>query len=229
MTVGVLLSVALLGLGAVCAAPAPGNNSTGCIAKYSGQLKTNQFENSSGNLVFEPYYFNDAGEVAYDPTGTQHPPINAEFQTCSPNYAQEANDGDELYGRFYIPDVKKCLAVTNPSGSPPYFLSAKPCPSDTAGKDSIPFNFIADGSGGDVDIRWLGGTIPSKSVYQGGASACGGQFFVNSTNLQHGYDFDGLGQPNTEKADGYRVHLYCNHPEGKQGGTGFNSFTVPVN
>ncbi|KAG9119222.1 hypothetical protein FRC07_005839 [Ceratobasidium sp. 392] len=221
-----LISVALLALGVVHGAPTPSINSSGtCTTKYSGQLKTNQFADSNGNLVFKPYYFNDAGEVAFDPSGAQHPPITAQFQTCSPNYAQEPNnnDDDELYGRFYIPDLQKCLAVTDASGSSPYFLGTQECPSDVTGQDSVPFNFVADGSGGDVDIRWLGSTIPSKNQYQGGASACQGQFFVNATNLQHGYNFDGLGQPNTDQADGYRVHLYCNQ------GTGFNSFTVPVN
>ena len=98
-------------------------------------------------------------------------------------------------------------------------------------QDSIPFNFVSDESGGDFDIRWSGGTIPSKSVFQGPnppAQFCSGQYFVNSTNLQNGHDFNGLGEPVTSDAGDElnRVHLYCNNKQDGQGSTSFNSFTV---
>ncbi|KAG8752577.1 hypothetical protein FRC12_011883 [Ceratobasidium sp. 428] len=231
MTVATLFSIALLGLGVVRGAPTPSTNSSAvCTTKYSGEFDTNQYEDPSGNLVFKRYYFNNMGEVAFNPSDASQPTIIAAFQVCTNNYAQVSNgvNGDQEYGRFYIDSLKKCLAVTNPSGSPPYFLSTQPCPNDAdmTGEASIPFNFVADGSGGDVDMRWIGGTIPSKNQFQGGASACQGQFFVNSTNLQG--QGDALGQPNTEQSDDYRVHLYCNRPQGGQA-TGYNSFTVPVN
>ncbi|KAG9102906.1 hypothetical protein FRC06_000825 [Ceratobasidium sp. 370] len=226
----ILLSV-LLGFGHVNAA-----SKAACTKRYSGEFTTNQFENSKGDLVFEPYYFNSHNEVAYDSKKPEkHDRIIAEFQTCTPNYAQEPNKNDDevVYGRFYIPKLNRCLAVTNPSSHPPYYLSTKPCPSaqDMATKDSIPFNFVSDESGGEVDMRWLGGTIPSKKIYQGPnppAKYCYGQYFVNATNLQSGYNFPYLGQPNTNGGDDYRIHLYCgNRANGK--GTGFNSFLVPVN
>ncbi|KAG8681928.1 hypothetical protein FRC09_017141 [Ceratobasidium sp. 395] len=226
-----LLSAALLGLGSAQAA-----SGSQCTTKFSGILSTNQFEDSSGKNVFRPYALNYRGEVSYYRT-TKHDLINAEFQTCTPNYAGEPNgaDDDQLYGRIYIPSSKTCLAVTNPSGNPPYYLASKSCISSASGEmkttKSIPFNFVADGSGGDVDIRWLGGTIPSKKIYQGPsppAQYCFGQYFVNSTNLQHGFNFDGLGEPNTSgsTAEAYRIHLYCGNKKGGKGSTGFNSFTL---
>jgi hypothetical protein len=98
-------------------------------------------------------------------------------------------------------------------------------------KASIPFNFVSDISGGEFDIRWSGGTIPSKSIYQGPnppAKYCFGQYFVNSTNLQLGHDFNGLGEPVTsaDSAELYRVHLYCHEKKDGKGSTSFNSFTV---
>ena len=97
-------------------------------------------------------------------------------------------------------------------------------------KDSIPFNFVSDESGGEFDIRWSGGTIPSKSIYQGpnaSAKYCYGQYFVNSTNIEHGHDFNGLGEPVTSDTSNElnRVHLYCHNKKGGKG-SGFNSFTV---
>ncbi|KAG8766773.1 hypothetical protein FRC12_006666 [Ceratobasidium sp. 428] len=234
MTVATLFSIVLLGLGVVRGAPTPSTNSSGvCTTKYTGKLATNPFGDSSGgNVMSKLYYFNKEGEVAFDPSGTSYPPIIATFQVCTSNYAGVPGgvDGDQEYGRFYIDSLKKCLAVTNPSGSPPYFLGTQPCPSDAdmASEASIPSNFVADGSGGEVDMRWIGDTIPSKNQFQNGASACQGELFVDSTNLQHGYNYDGLGQPNTNQSDDYRVHLYCNRQQGGQA-TGYNSFTVPVN
>ncbi|KAG8784476.1 hypothetical protein FRC12_018646 [Ceratobasidium sp. 428] len=224
-----LLSIVLLSLSYANAA-----QKAACTKRYSGVFTTNQFENSKGDLVFEPYYFNSRGEIAYDPK-KKHDRIIAEFQTCTPNYAQEPNKDDDqiIYGRFYVPKLKKCLAVTNPSANPPYYLSTKPCPSakDMATKKSMPFNFASDESGGEVDMRWLGGTIPSKKVYQGPSSYakyCHGQYFVNATNLQDGYNHPYLGQPNSNSKDDYRIHLYCPfRANGK--GTGYNSFLVPVN
>ncbi|KAG8716859.1 hypothetical protein FRC08_008651 [Ceratobasidium sp. 394] len=227
----VLLSVMLLSLGHVHATP-----KAACTKRYSGEFTTNQFQDTKGDLVFKPYYFNSHNQVAYDAKNPEkHDKIIAEFQTCTPNYAQELNknDDDVVYGRFYIPKLKKCLAVTDPSSNPPYYLGVSPCPSaqDMTTKASIPFNFVSDETGGEVDMRWLGGTIPSKKIYQGPnppAKYCYGQYYVNSTNLQYGYNFPYLGQPNTRSADDYRIRLYCGfRPEGK--GTGFNSFLVPIN
>ncbi|QRV82167.1 hypothetical protein RhiJN_10182 [Ceratobasidium sp. AG-Ba] len=235
MTVAALLSVVLLNLGSTHAAPTPNtssNSSATCKTVYGGNnggtLTTNQFADANGNLVFKPYYFNKNGEVAFDSTTSDsHSEIKAVFQTCTPNYAQESNgeDDDELYGRFFIPSLNKCLAVTNPSGPAPYFLGTADCPSadDMTQRASIPFNFVADGSGGEVDMRWLGGSIPSGDIYQAGSSGCYGQLFVNATNLQHGYGFDGLGQPNTNPSEDNRVHLYCGDQK-----TGFNSFVIPL-
>ncbi|KAG8739080.1 hypothetical protein FRC10_006157 [Ceratobasidium sp. 414] len=227
----VLFSAMLLSLGYVDA-----TSKAACTKRYSGEFITNQFEDSKGNLVFKPYYFNSHGEVAYDAGNPEkHDKIIAEFQTCTPNYAQEPNKKDDevVYGRFYVPKLNKCLAVTNPSGNPPYYLSTKPCPSaqDMATKNSIPFNFVSDETGGEVDMRWLGGTIPSKKIYQGPnppAKYCYGQYYVNATNLQSGYNFPYLGQPNAGSVDDYRIHLYCGF-RGNGKGTGFNSFLVPVN
>ncbi|KAG9077837.1 hypothetical protein FRC06_008680 [Ceratobasidium sp. 370] len=191
-------------------------------------------------IVFRPYAFNYRGELSYY-HATKHDLINAELQTCTPNYAGEPNgaNDNQRFGRVYFPSSKTCLAVTNPTGNPPYYVASKPCLNSTNGEmktdRSIPFNFIADASGGNVDFRWLGGTIPSKGVCQGPnppAQYCFGQYFVNSTNLQHGFNFDGPGEPNTSgsTAEAYRTHLYCNEKKGGNGSTGFNSFVLlPTN
>ncbi|KAG8739072.1 hypothetical protein FRC10_006149 [Ceratobasidium sp. 414] len=195
---------------------------------------------NASRIVFRPYAFNYRGELSYYCT-TKHGLVNAEFQTCTPNYAGEPNgaNDDQPYGRVYIPSGKTCLAVANPTGNPPYYVTSKPYLNSANGEmktdKSIPFNFVADASGGDVDFRWLGGTIPSKKIYQGPdppAQYCFGQYFVNSTNLQHGFNFNGLGEPNTSgsTAEAYRIHLYCNEKQGGEGSTGFNNFAlVPAN
>ncbi|KAG9077910.1 hypothetical protein FRC06_008634, partial [Ceratobasidium sp. 370] len=206
-----------------------------------------------------PYAFNYRGELSYY-HATEHDLINAEFhvnypstpskaildtkktslhpQACTPNYAGEPNgaNDDQRFGRVYFPSSKTCLAVTNPTGNPPYYVASKPCLDSADGEmktgRSIPFNFIVDASGGNVDFRWLGGTIPFKGVYQGPdppAQYCFGQYFVNSANLQHGFNFDGLGEPNTfgSTAEAYRN---CNEKKGGNGSTGFNSFVhLPAN
>ncbi|KAG8781581.1 hypothetical protein FRC12_021736 [Ceratobasidium sp. 428] len=222
-------------LGYSWAAPAPAAPKAQCTTIRSGPLYTNQFTDATKNSVLKPYFFNSRNEVAYDPSGKSHPLINAQFQNCTPNYAQEKNldEGQVLYGRFYIPSKNACLAVTNPSGSPPYYVGYQPCPSpaDMSTKKSIPFNFVWDGTGGEIDMRWSGATILSKKFYQGPdppASYCGGQYFVNATNLESGYNYPYLGQPNTEKQEDYRIHLYCMYRSVDQTkGTGYNSFTLP--
>ncbi|KAG8714083.1 hypothetical protein FRC09_018014 [Ceratobasidium sp. 395] len=238
MAVVALLSTMLLSLSPVYGTPSPyTQNKATCIRRYGGRFTTSGFVPKGGqDLIFPPYYFNSKGEVAYDkknPSG--HPPIYADFQTCSPNYAQEPNPGPNtdgvVYGRFYVPSLKKCLAVTNASGKPPYFLGTAPCPSakDMSTKKSIPFNFVSDETGGEVDIRWLGGTIPKKKVYQGPnppAKWCYGQYYVNATNPEYGYNYPYLGEPNTQALDNSRIHLYCYHT-GVNTGTGFTSFLVP--
>lgn len=92
-------------------------------------------------------------------------------------------------------------------------------------KASIPFNFVSDESGGEFDMRWSGGTIPSKSIYQGPnppAQYCVGQYFVNATN-----NIISTGEPATSgsSAEKRRVHLFCPNQDG-QGSTSYNSFTV---
>ncbi|KAG9084130.1 hypothetical protein FRC07_013707 [Ceratobasidium sp. 392] len=232
-----LLYVGLLGVSSAQGVPAPeAKPKPACVKRYYGTFITSEFENSKNETVFMPYYFNKGGYIAYDaknPTG--HPKIKAEFQTCTPNYSGGSNkkDGYLFYGRFYIPKLNKCIAVTNPSSKPPYFLSTAPCPSaaDMATKKSIPFNFISNEDAGIVDMRWIGGTIKSKKIYQGPdppARFCGGEYFANATNLQYGYNTLGLGQPNTDKLDDYRVHLYC-PDRGNGKGTGYQLFLVPVN
>ncbi|QRV82147.1 hypothetical protein RhiJN_10162 [Ceratobasidium sp. AG-Ba] len=238
MAIMASLPLVLLALGLVRGAPSPDTQGkASCIRRYGGLFTTSGFvPKGEQDLVFPPYYFNSKGEIAYDkknPSG--HPPIYADFQTCTPNYAQESNPDPDtdgvVYGRFYVPSLNKCLAVTNPSGNPPYFLGTAPCPSakDMSSKKSIPFNFVSDETGGEVDIRWLGGTILKKGIYQGPnppAKYCHGQYYVNATNPEYGYDYPYLGEPNTVASDNYRVHLYCPYgPDGK--GTGHNSFLVP--
>ncbi|KAG9118450.1 hypothetical protein FRC07_007033 [Ceratobasidium sp. 392] len=226
------LSIILLGFGSIHAAAAPAAQ---CTTIRSGPLYTNQFADKSGNVVYgKPYYFNPENEIAYDPSGKSHPKIQAQFQNCTPNYAQEKNldEGQLIYGRFYIPSKNACLAVTNPSGNPPYYVGYKTCPSpaDMATTKSIPFNFVWDGTGGEIDMRWSGATVPSKKSYQGPnppAEYCVGQYFVNATNLQYGYNHPYLGQPNTASGDDYRIHLYCMYKDDKGNGTGYNSFTLP--
>ncbi|KAG8737357.1 hypothetical protein FRC10_008295 [Ceratobasidium sp. 414] len=220
-----LLSVVLLSLSSTNA------TTPQCTTIRSGPLSTNDFADASGNIVIKPYYFNSRGQVAYNPR-SKFPIINAQFQNCTPNYAREGNldEGQELYGRFYIPSKKACLAVTNPSGNPPYYVGYKSCPTpaDMATKKSIPFNFVWDGTGGEIDIRWSGATIPSKRIWQGPnppAKYCRGQYFVNATDLKSGHNVFGLGQPDTSSKDEFRVHLYC--PETGHGGTAYNSFTLP--
>ncbi|KAG8678350.1 hypothetical protein FRC09_019913, partial [Ceratobasidium sp. 395] len=61
---------------------------------------------------------------------------------------------------------------------------------------SIPFNFMA-ATEDDVDMRWVGNTIPSKNEFQSGCSRYAGQLFVNATRLGYGWNSDGNGQPNT--------------------------------
>ncbi|QRV82146.1 hypothetical protein RhiJN_10161 [Ceratobasidium sp. AG-Ba] len=243
------ISVALLGLslGAVTGTPTPDTRSTAaCVKRYGGHFTSSGYIPLDGDdYVFPPYYFNSKGEIAYDkanPSG--HPPIYADFQaseirasTCTPNYAQEPNPGPKtdgiVYGRFYVPSLNKCLAVTNSNGKPPYFLGTAPCPSakDMATEKSIPFNFVSDETGGEVDMRWVGGTVPRKGIYQGGSSAsqyCHGQYYVNATNPADGYNVPYLGEPNTDASDNYRVHLYCPFTNTSQSkGTGRNSFLVP--
>ncbi|KAG9085887.1 hypothetical protein FS749_004040 [Ceratobasidium sp. UAMH 11750] len=110
----------LLGLSPANAAPGPDASKTKCTTIRSGPLSTNEFADASKNIVIKPYYFNGHGEVAYSSYPSAQ--INAEFQTCTPNYAQEPNvsQDDVLYGRFLLLGTNNCLAVTNPSGNPPY-------------------------------------------------------------------------------------------------------------
>ncbi|KAG9126117.1 hypothetical protein FRC07_004797 [Ceratobasidium sp. 392] len=229
MSVFALLSVALLGFSLV-------HGKAACTKRYGGTFTTNGFVPKGGqDPIFLPYYWNSKGEIAYDkknPSG--HPAICANFETCTPNYAQQPNPDPDtdgvVYGRFRVSKTE-CLAVTNAGGNPPYFLSKAPCPSPadmTTGK-SIPFNFVSDETGGEVDIRWLGGTILSKKVYQGPnppAKYCYGQYYVNATNPEYGHNVPYLGEPDTDKSDNYRIHLLCTfRPNAK--GTAFNSFLVP--
>ncbi|KAG8753426.1 hypothetical protein FRC12_011550 [Ceratobasidium sp. 428] len=240
MTVVTLICVALLGLGSVNGAPAPdAQNKAKCIRRYGGLFTTSGFEPKNGtDLVFPPYYFNSKGEIAYDqknPSG--HPPIYADFQTCTPNYAKEPNPGPSTegiaYGRFYVPSLKKCLAVTNPSGNPPYFLATAPCPSaaDMATKKSIPFNFLTDEREDTFESRWIGGTIPSKKIYQGPdppAKYCEGQYYVDATSPQGNNNEPYLGEPRTGASDDYRVHLLCPYSNAAHTeGTPHNAFLVP--
>ncbi|KAG8737278.1 hypothetical protein FRC10_008383 [Ceratobasidium sp. 414] len=234
MIIPALLYVVFLGLGSAEAAPTPDASKAKCTTIRSGPLSTNQFGDASGNPAIKPYYFNAHGEAAYN-SNSQNTQINAEFQTCTPNYAQEPNGSDDevLYGRFLLSGTGNCLAVTNPSDNPPYYVSSKPCPTaqQMTTKASIPYNFVWDGTGGEIDMRWLGGTIPSKQIYQGPnppAKYCFGQYFVNATNLQYGYDYPYLGEPNTIAGgtEDYRIHLYCGNQANGEG-TGYNSFTLP--
>ncbi|KAG8709314.1 hypothetical protein FRC09_000740 [Ceratobasidium sp. 395] len=235
-----ILSVVLLGLSAVSGTPTPNTRSDAtCTRRYGGKFTTSGYVPKGGDdYIFPPYYFNSKGEIAYDPKNPSgHPDIIADFQTCTPNYAQEPNpdpnDDGIVYGRFYIPSLDKCLAVTNPSGKPPYFLGTAPCPSaaDMSTKKSIPFNFVSDETGGEVDMRWVGGTIPGKKQYQGPsppANYCGGQYYVKAKKApgNHG-GYSTLGEPETSSSDDYRVHLYCPFTDNSGKGTGRNSFLVP--
>ncbi|KAG9098039.1 hypothetical protein FS749_004873 [Ceratobasidium sp. UAMH 11750] len=235
MVISALLCVVFLGLSSANAAPSPDASKAKCTTIRSGPLSTNEFADASKNTVIKPYFFNGHGEVAYS-SNSQNPQINAEFQTCTPNYAQEPNvsQDDVLYGRFLLSGTNNCLAVTNPSGNPPYYVGSKPCPTaqEMTTKKSIPFNFVWDGTGGEIDMRWSGGTIPSKKIYQGPnppAQYCSGQYFVNATNLEAGYNFPYLGEPNTRAggSEYHRVHLYCMYRGPNGEGTGYNSFTLP--
>ncbi|QRW10914.1 hypothetical protein RhiLY_09913 [Ceratobasidium sp. AG-Ba] len=210
-----------------------------CVKRYSGTLITNEFQNAKGETVFLPFYLNKAGFIAYNaknPTG--YPKIKAEFQTCTPNYSGGTNkdDGNNVmfYGRIYIPKLNKCIAGTNLEKGPPYYVTTAACPSaaDMATKQSIPYNFYSYEDAGIVDMHWIGGTIRSKKIYQGPdppARYCGGEYFINATNLQYGYNVPYAGQPNTDKSDNYRVHLYCNRKNADPSkGTGTQTFLVPV-
>jgi len=54
--------------------------------------------------------------------------VNAEFQAC-PKLGSTV--GFEWTGRIIITESDNCLTVINPSGGPPYFVSAKKCSSST--------------------------------------------------------------------------------------------------
>ncbi|KAG8783743.1 hypothetical protein FRC12_019401 [Ceratobasidium sp. 428] len=227
-TLASLLAVTLLGLGSAQAAQ---NATCGAQYIYEGYLATGFFNDKSGNQVAKAYSFNSNKELTYDKSA-KHPHILAQFKVCTPNY-QGAPNGEhdsKLYGRIDFPDTKDCLKVTNPGGGAPYYLARATCPTSSIGEEyttkGIPFNFVLDQSAGG-DIRWVGATIPSKNQYQGPnppASYCQGTYFVNATNLQHGYNYDGYGEPNTSASD-RRVRLYCNKKKDGSG-TGFNTLNL---
>ncbi|QRV82139.1 hypothetical protein RhiJN_10154 [Ceratobasidium sp. AG-Ba] len=224
-----LLAAAALALGTV---QAQQNPTCGARYIYEGYLSTGFFLDKSGNQVAKAYSFNSKKQLLYDKSA-KHPHIRAQFKVCTPNY-QGAPNGEYdqlLYGRIDLPDTKDCLAVTNPGGGAPYYLARATCPNSSKGEQyttkGIPFNFIMNQTAGG-DIRWIGGSIPSKGVYQGPnppASYCQGEYFVNATNLQHGYNYDGYGEPNTSASDGYRVRLYCNKKKDGSG-TGFSTLNL---
>ncbi|QRV82166.1 hypothetical protein RhiJN_10181 [Ceratobasidium sp. AG-Ba] len=233
MPVTTLLSIVFLALGSAevaLSAKAKCVNTFPSQSAIGGLLTTDPYGRNATdeNPTAHPYYFNKAGFLAFDPTGASHAPIRAFFQTCTPNWAQNPNDEAEqpqLFGRFYIPSMKKCLAVTNPSGNAPYYVSTANCPTpeEMTTKASIPFNFMA-ATDDSVDMRWVGNTIPSKNIWQSGCSKYNGQIFVNATVLGSGWNTDSVGQPNTIPGgtEDYRVHLYCPH------GTATNDFVVPT-
>ncbi|KAG8726541.1 hypothetical protein FRC12_023301 [Ceratobasidium sp. 428] len=221
-----VLAAAFIALGSVQAATST------CKTLETGALWTNTFQDTSGNEIRRPYAFNSKNEVAYYKTGTR-PPIVVEFQTCNPNYAQVSVQPDNLgryFGRFRISNTNQCLAVSNPSGAPPYYVTSKPCPApaDIATKAFTAFNFVGY-QNDEINYQWYGATIPSKKKYQGpepGATNCQGSYSVNATGPAGQHNYPGLGEPSTLRGEDYRVHLYC--PKGKGGKyvSAFNNFIL---
>ncbi|KAG9085980.1 hypothetical protein FRC07_013236 [Ceratobasidium sp. 392] len=213
-----LLTAVLLAVNAVQAA------TTTCKKYEAGTLITGPFYDINGNDVgYKPYAFNERMEVAYYKSSINpHKNITVEFQLCQPNYAQWTKPADYVYGRFYVPSINKCLAVTNPSGAPPYYVAAKPCipEKDMSTKASIPFNFFAPVSEQWNNYFWTGGSIPSKNVWQGPeplASECKGRFAVNATDVKDGWNNQGgWGEPNpsASSTELNRVHVYCSTKNG---------------
>ncbi|KAG8752101.1 hypothetical protein FRC12_012120 [Ceratobasidium sp. 428] len=208
-----LLTAALLAVGSVRA-------ETTCTKYESGVLITGPFYDKTGTkqVGLKPYAFNSRQELAYYKSGN-HPNITVEFQWCDPAYSETGTRFLNAYGRFYIPALDKCLAVTNPSGAPPYIVAAKPCipAKDMNTTASIPFNFYTPVSEGGDDWNnyfWTGASKPEKHIYQGvgsDAERCYGSYFVNATNLQHGHNYGDDGEPSVSSSSQElnRIHLYC--------------------
>ncbi|KAF8339626.1 uncharacterized protein EI90DRAFT_3012614 [Cantharellus anzutake] len=155
------------------------------------------FTGSASPLLLLPPQMNELAFFHQTP----HPRIYAQFQQCTPNWANSTNFSFTKWGRIYIPQYKQCLAVTEPYGPQPYVVKRVPCLNSAAGEmatpKSIPQNWDVDSRG---FMTWTGKTKEDGSLVQGDGSCKPGAY---------GYLSDKHHEPITGKSGEYRASLVC--------------------
>ncbi|CAE6413425.1 unnamed protein product [Rhizoctonia solani] len=129
-----------------------------CTKKFSGTLSTMEMVIAEGPALgeWQNLTINSNNEIAFKNNTTKRG-VQAEFQTCKPNYGGFTNDGaNNIWaGRIYLPELKKCLAVKNPNASDQrHYIEVRACPKPSARKDSQAYNFVAS-KYSQIYLEWV--------------------------------------------------------------------------
>ncbi|KZV93036.1 hypothetical protein EXIGLDRAFT_749370 [Exidia glandulosa HHB12029] len=134
-----------------------------CLTRYAGTLA------GSVNGTYKAFTLSTANQTAY--TGRGESPLVVQFQKCN---SLESLEGDNvtsealIFGRVYIPHLKKCISITNQSKTVgPYYTTISSCSTGYAQRFRLNQNERPGA------IEWVGNTDPDSGAQQGGCGLLG--------------------------------------------------------